>query len=78
MASKGSSAITVHGLIIAAASLVDHGLWGTWVSAVVAPGLWTTWSVLAAHGLRAPWHVGSSRPRDQIHVPAIGRRILHH
>ena len=29
-------------------------------------------------GLVAPQHVGFSRGRDQIHVPCIGRQILHH
>ena len=29
-------------------------------------------------GLDAPWHVGSSRTRDQTRVPCVGRRILNH
>ena len=29
-------------------------------------------------GLVIPWHVGSSRTRDQIRVPCIGRWILNH
>ena len=29
-------------------------------------------------GLVAPWHVGSSRTKDQTHVPCIDRRILNH
>ena len=29
-------------------------------------------------GLVVPWHVGSSRPRAQTHVPCIGRHILNH
>ena len=39
---------------------------GTWVLQ-----LWRT-------GLVAPWHVGSSRTRDQTRVPCIGRWILNH
>ena len=36
-----------------------------------AQQLWRT-------GLVAPRHVGSSRARDQTHVPCIGRQILNH
>ena len=36
-------------------------------------------SVVVAHELScSPWHTGSSRTRDQTHVPYIGRRILIH
>ena len=29
-------------------------------------------------GLAAQWHVGSSRNKDQTHVPCAGRQILNH
>ena len=49
------------------------GLQQLWLtgSRVRAQQLWCT-------GLAAPWHVGSSRTRDQTHVPCICRRILNH
>ena len=39
-----------------------------------ARGLQKLWHT----GLAAPWHVESSRTRDRIHVPHIGRLILNH
>ena len=79
-------ATLVGGPLVAVASpAVEHGLQGAWISVIVAcgisslaSGLWSTWSVVVAHGLSAPWHVESSRPRDQIHVSDIGRQILYH
>ena len=48
----GSSPVAVHGLLIAAASLVaEHRLLSVWASAVVAPGLQRAGSVVVAHGL---------------------------
>ena len=42
-------------------------------SMVMAPGLWGTGSVVVAHGLSCPRHVGSSQTRDRTcHVPCIG------
>ena len=38
-ARRGCSVAVVHGLLIAVASLVEHGLWGTQASVVVAHGL---------------------------------------
>ena len=35
-------------------------------------------SVVVAHGLCCPWHVGSSQSRDWTHVPCVGRWILNH
>ena len=35
-------------------------------------------SVVVAHGLVAPRHVGSSQTRAQTRVPCIGRQILNH
>ena len=46
--------------------VVEHKLWVTWVSAVVALGL------------VVPQHVGSSRTRDRTYVPCIGRQILNY
>ena len=48
-----------------------------------AQQLWLTGSRAQAQqlqrtGLVAPWHVGSSRTRDQTCVPCIGRWILNH
>ena len=43
---------------------------------VVAPGLWSTGSVVVAHGLVAPWHVGSFWTRVHTGVPCIARRFL--
>ena len=61
----GSHLVVVGGLLIAAASLVAG-----------AQALGDVASVFAAHGLVAPWHVGSSQTRDP--VPCIGRQILNH
>ena len=47
-------------------------------SVAVACGLYSAGSVVVEHGLVTPQHVGSSRTRDQTHVPCIGRRILNH
>ena len=59
--------VVVLWFLIAVASLVaEHGLWGSWASAV------------GAQGLVALWHVGSSQSRVQTCVPCIGRWILHH
>ena len=60
------SLVAMCGLLIAMASLVaEHGLW-------------SVGSVVAAHGLVAPWLVEPSRSRDQTDVPCIGRWILNH
>ena len=49
------------------------------VSLAALGGLQGTWASVVAHmGLVAPWHVESSRTRDQIHVPCTGRWILNH
>ena len=60
------SPVVDHGLLIAVASLVEHGLqvWGL------------QW--LHSMDLVAPWHVGSSWTRDWTLVPCIGRRILNY
>ena len=64
---------------------------GTWAQQLWCTGgrvrglqqLWLTGSRAQAQqlwhtGLVAPWHVGSSRTRDQTNAPCIGRRILNH
>ena len=71
--------VAVHGLLIAVASLVAehglqvHGLQQLWLagSRAQAQQLWLA-------GLVAPWHVQSSRTRDQTRVPCLGRQILNH
>ena len=35
-------------------------------------------SVVVAHGLSCPWHVGSFQIRDWTHVLCTGRRVLSH
>ena len=52
----------VHGLLTAVASLVAE----------------RRLSSCGAHGLVAPWHVGSSQTRARTHVPRICRQILNH
>jgi len=42
---------------------------GTWAAVIAALGL---------TGIVVPRHVGSSRIRNQTHVPCIGRQILNH
>ena len=70
----------VHWLLIAVASLdAEHGLWGSWVSVVAAPGLLAhRLSNCGARDLVAPQHVGSSRIRDRTCVSCIDMRILYH
>ena len=59
-ASRGYSLVAVHRLLIAVASLV------------VGQGLQELWLM----DLVAPWHMGSSRIRDQTRIYCIGRRIF--
>ena len=71
---QGLLFISVHGLLIAVASLVaEHGLQGLGFSScgMRAQQLWRT-------GLVAPWHMGSARTRAGTHVPFISRRIPNH
>ena len=56
----------VNGLLIAVASIV----------AKHRPE--STGSVTVAHGLIAPWHVGSSWNRNGTRVPCIGMQIVNH
>ena len=68
---RGLLLIAACGLLIALASLVEHGLWDAGLnrfgSRVLAHRLlWHT-------GLAAPWHVGSSRARDGTCTCCIGR-----
>ena len=65
--SKGYSLVTLHGLLVVVASLLEeHGLQGTW-----AQYLWLT-------GLVALQHVGVSWTRDGTHIPCTGSQIPHH
>ena len=45
-------------LLVAVASPVEHGLEGTWVSAVAAPRLQSAGSVVVVHGLTCPMRHG--------------------
>ena len=63
---RGLVFISVQGLLIVGASLVEHGLQECglqWLQHV---------------GLVAPWQVGSSWTRDRTLVPCIGKQILNH
>ena len=58
VASWGCSLVAVHRLLVAVASLAEHGLWEAWVSAVAAHvlcgaalGLWSPGSIVVAHGI---------------------------
>ena len=62
---QGLPFIVMCRLLPAMASLVaEHRPYRVWLSEVVV------------HGLRAPWHVGSSWTRNQICVSCIGRQIF--
>ena len=63
---EGSSLVVVLRLLIAVTSLV------------VGPGLYIAGTAIWHMGLGAPRHVGSSRARDQTHVPCAGRRTPSH
>ena len=64
VASRGSSLVAVHGLLIVVASLV------------VEPGLQGVWAQYLWHaGLVALHYVESSWTRDQTCVPCVGRQI---
>ena len=72
--------VAVCGFLTAVSSLVaEYRLQGTRTSVAEARGLrscssWAPW--LWPKSLDAPQYVGSSRIRDQTHVPYIGRQIL--
>ena len=51
---RGYSLVSVHELLIVAASVVELWLWGVRASVVVARGLQSTGSVVVAHGLSGP------------------------
>ena len=81
------SLVVVCGLLIAAACrIAEHGPWSMWASVFATYGLsscdfWALGHRLSRCGARAlliPWHVGSSRVRDQTCVPRVGRQTLHH
>ena len=67
----------VHGLLIAAASLVvEHGLWALGLSSSLA--LYSTGSIVVAHGLGCSLACGISQTRDQTCVSCIGRQVVNH
>ena len=63
---RGYSLVEVRALLIAKASVAEHGLQGSGASVVVE------------HRLRCPTHVESSWTRDQTCVSYTGRWILNH
>ena len=72
--SGGSSPLAVRGFLIAVTSLTaEHGL-----QVCGFQQLWHIGSVVVAHGLVAPRHVGSSQTRDRTGVPCIARQIPNH
>ena len=64
---EGYSLVVVCGLLAVMASLVaEPRLLGMWASVVAVRGLGgCVWHM----GLVAPWHVASSRTRDQTDIP---------
>ena len=62
-------------LIVVVSFVVEHGIYGTWASVVVA---WAKAQYLWQTGLVALRHVGSSWTRDRTCVSYIGRQILYH
>ena len=74
-ASGGHSLVSVHGLLIAAASLVvEQGRQDVWAQQLQLQGSRAQDQRLWHTGLVA----GSSQIRDRTHVSFIGRGILHH
>ena len=75
MTNGGYSVAEVCGLLIAAPSLVEHGLYGmAW--GLNSCGSWPLEHRLSSCGVRdlvAQPHVESSWTRDQTHGPCIGR-----
>ena len=63
-------------LLIAGASLVEHGLWGAWASVAAAPGLRAQTQQLRRMGSVALRYVGSSWIRDRTYVSCIGKGRL--
>ena len=61
LVNRGYSLFAVRGLLIAEASLVmEHRLWGTRASVVLAPGLWSTGSIVVAHRCSCIWDIPRS------------------
>ena len=75
----GATLVVALRLLVAVAPLVvEHGPGGERASVVAAPGLQSTDSIVGAHGILVPQHVGSSGTRRQLCVSCISRRILYH
>ena len=74
----GLSLAAVHRLLIAVASLVQHGLWTHGLQQLQLLGSRAQAQQLWHMGLVALWHVGSSHIREGTRVPCIGRQILSH
>ena len=78
-ASGGYLLIAVDWLLAVVASLaVEHGIWGTRASVVVAPRLKSTGSVVVAHWLSCSKACGIFPDQGLNRVSCIGRRILYH
>ena len=80
--SRSHSVAAVCRLLIVVASLVEHGLGGTWASVVVRRLSSCSSQALAQKSWRtrlaAPRHVGGFRARDLTGASCIGRRVLYH
>lgn len=75
--SGGYAPGVLHGLLIAAASLVGkHRFQVDNFSSCVSRALAQRLSRCVV--LIVPWHVGSSQTKGETHIYCIGKRILHH
>ena len=81
----GCSPVKVPGLLIVVASLAGTQTLDAQASVfaarsivVAARRLQSAGFMAVAHGIRAPWQVGSSPVRDRPHVPCVGRWIPIH
>ena len=82
-ASRGYSLVAVCGVLLQWLLLMSsgfrvHGFQQPQCVGSVAVGSGAIGSIVAAHGLVAPWHVGSSQIRDRTCVSYIDRWVLYH
>ena len=81
----GYSLVVMKGLLIVVTSCcgvqalghTSFSSCGTWAQELWFPGSRAQAQQLRCTGLAAPWHMASSRARDQICVSVIGRWILY-
>ena len=77
--SRGLFVVAVCRLIAVASLLGEHGLSGSWASGVMAHALISCGTQALEHrSVVVPWHVGSSRIRNQTPVSCVGRWTLYH